>query len=320
MIMGFSRRSLAPDDVRDWVELLAAIQQADGSDEFPSEQHLREAFGRPDKDFAGGSVAIYDGLPMVGYGVLTSRSEADPVHDMQYQGGVHPSYRGRGLGGELLDWAEKAAVPLHNDRHPGRPLSLSSGCLSSNAGAVALHEQRGYQPVRWFHSMVRDLSAAIPDAAAPAGVQIVGYQPDMAEHALLVRNESFRDHWGSTETTAELWAHFLASGAFRPRFSFLAYEGSEPLGMLMSNEHEVYNAKTGHRDLHIALVGTRAPGRKRGIATALLTTAMSAARADGYDQTSLGVDADSLTGAVRLYEHVGFTVALTWAVFRKRLA
>ena len=256
---------------------------------------------------------------MAGYGVLTSRSEADPVHDIRYEGGVHPAYRGRGLGGELLDWAEKAAVPLHHDRHPGRPLSLSSGCLSSNARAVALFEQRGYQPVRWFHSMVRDLSAAIPDAVAPTGVRIVGYQPDMAEHARLVRNESFRDHWGSTETSAETWAYFLASAAFRPGFSFLAYEGSEPLGMLISYEYEAYNAKTGHRDLHISLVGTRAAGRKRGIATALLTTAMSAARADGYDQASLGVDADSLTGAVRLYEHVGFTVAHTRIAYRKRL-
>jgi mycothiol synthase len=319
MIMGFSRRPLAPGDVRDWVALLTAIQHADRSDDFPSEQHLREAFGHPDQDFASGSMAIYDGRTMVGYGVLTGRSEADPVHDMRYDGGIHPSYRGRGLGGELLDWAEQAAVPLHHDRHPGRPLSLSSGCLSSNAGAVALHEQRGYQPVRRFHSMVRNLSAAIPDAVAPAGVQIVGYQPDMAEHARLIRNESFRDHWGSTETTAELWAHFLASDAFRPGFSFLAYGGSEPFGMLMSYEHEAYNTKTGHRDLHISLVGTRAAGRKRGIATALLTTAMSAARADGYDQASLGVDADSLTGAVRLYEQVGFTVALTWTAFRKRL-
>jgi len=319
MIMGFSRRPLAPGDVRDWVALLTAIQDADGSDEFPSEQDLREAFGRPDEDFPRGSLAIYDGPIMVGYGVLTSRSEAEPVHDMRYEGGVHPSDRGRGIGGELLDWAEKAAVPLHNDRHPGRPLSLSSGCLSSNAAAVALHEQRGYQPVRWFHSMVRDLTAAIPELVAPAGVRIVGYQPDMAEHARLIRNESFRDHWGSTETTAELWAHLLASDAFRPGFSFLAYEGSEPLGMLISYEYEAYNAKTGYRDLHISLVGTRAAGRKRGIATALLTTAMSAARSDGYDQASLGVDADSLTGAVRLYEHVGFTVALTWTAFRKRL-
>ena len=319
MIMGFGRRPLAPGDARGWVALLTAIQDADGSDDHYSEQDAREFFGDPDRDFANGSVAIYDGPTMAGYGVLTSRSEADPVHEMRYQGGVHPSYRGRGLGGELLDWAEKAAVPLHNDRHPRRPLSLSSGCLSSNAGAVALHEQRGYQPVRWFHSMVRDLTADIPEAVVPAGVQVAGYQPDMAEHARLVRNESFRDHWGSTETPAQVWAHFLASEAFRPGFSFLAYGGSEPFGMLMSYEHEAYNTKTGHRDLHISLVGTRAAGRKRGIATALLTTAMSAACSGGYDQASLGVDADSLTGAVRLYQSVGFTVALTWTAFRKRL-
>jgi mycothiol synthase len=320
MSMGLDRRPLAPDDAGDWAALLNAIQDADGGDDYTSEQDLLEAFSRPDQEFASGSTAIYDGLTMVGYGVLSRRRVADPVHDMHHEGGVHPSYRGRGLGGELLDWAEKTAVPLHNDRFPRRPLSLSSGCLSSNAGAVALHDQRGYQPVRWYHSMVRDLAASIPQAVIPAGVEITGYTPDMAEHARLVRNEAFRDHWGSTETSAEIWAHLLASSTFRPAYSFLAYAGSEPLGMLISREHDAYHARTGRRDLHISLVGTRAAGRKRGIATALLITAMSAARAGGYDQASLGVDADSLTSAVRLYEHVGFTVALTWTSYRKRLA
>jgi mycothiol synthase len=167
--------------------------------------------------------------------------------------------------------------------------------------------------------MVRDLSQPIAAAVIPDGLAITGYQPDMAEHARLIRNESFRDHWGSTETSPQSWAHFLASSAFRPGLSFLAYQGSEPLGMLISREHDGYNSATGHRDMHIALVGTRAAGRKRGIATALLVTAMSAARSEGYDQASLGVDADSLTGAVRLYEHVGFTVALTWTAYRKQL-
>jgi len=320
MTMGFDRRPLAPGDAKAWAALLDAIREADGDDDYASEQDLLEDFSQPDQDFARGSIAIYDGVTMVGYGVLTRRSAADPVHDMRHDGGVHPSYRGRGLGGELLDWAEKAAVPLHNDRFPGRPLSLMSGCLSSNAGAVALHEQHGYQPVRWFHSMVRDLSVPIPQAVVPAGVQITGYTPDQAEQARLVRNEAFRDHWGSTETSAEAWAHFLASDAFRPGCSFLAYAGSEPLGMLISREHDAYRTRTGRRDLYVALVGTRTAGRKQGIATALLITAMSAARADGFDQASLGVDADSLTDAVRLYEHVGFTVALTWTAYRKRLA
>ena len=156
-------------------------------------------------------------------------------------------------------------------------------------------------------------------AVIPEGVQIAGYTSDMAEHARLVRNESFRDHWDSTETSAQSWAHSLASDAFRPRFSFLAYQGSEPLGMLISREHEATTNVTGRRELYISLVGTRAAGRKRGIATALLNTAMSAARADGYDQAALGVDADSLTGAVRLYGRVGFTVAHTRTVYRKQL-
>ena len=317
--MSFDRRPLAPGDASDWAALLTAIQRADESDEYASEQDLQEDFRNPNQDFARGSIAIYDDRTMVGYGVLTCRSVADPVDKMRYGGGVHPSYRGRGLGGELLDWAEKAAILLHNDRFPGHSLSLSSGCLSRNAAAVALHEQHRYPPVRWFHSMVRDLSAAIPAAAIPAGVEIRGYTPEMAEDALLVRNKSFRDHWESTETSAQSWAHSLASTAFRPGLSFLAYQGSEPLGMLISREHDAYRGAIRRRDLYIALVGTRAAGRKRGIATALLVTAMSAARDHGYDQASLGVDADSLTGAVRLYQHVGFTVALTWTVFRKQL-
>ena len=317
--MSLAWRPLTPDDAADWAALWTAIEDADGSEEYLSEQDLREEFAKPGRDYPRGSMAIYDGGTMAGFGMLTCYGSADPVHDMRHSGGVHPAYRGRGLGGELLAWAERTAVPLHQDRHPGRPLALSSGCLSRNAGAVALHEARGYRPLRWFHSMFRDLSAPLPQLAVPAGVRLVGYTPDMAEHARLVRNESFRDHWGSTQTSADGWTHFLAHGAFRPGLSFLAYEGPEPLGMLISHEYDAYRDQTGLRDLHIAIVGTRAEGRKRGIATALLATALSAARAEHYDQASLRVDAESLTGAVRLYERVGFTVDNTWTAYQKHL-
>jgi mycothiol synthase len=319
MVMSLDRRPITPDDAAAWTALISAIQDADGSDYHVNEQDLREEFDSPNLDFARGSIAIWDGGTMAGCAVLASRSVADPVHNMRQEGGVHPAYRGRGLGRELLDWGEQAAVPLHEERFAGRPLSLSSGVFSRNTGAIALHEKRGYQAVRWFHSMVRDLSAPIPGAVVPAGVQITGYTADQAEAALLVRNESFRDHWGSTDVTEQNWAHSLAQRAFRPRFSFLAYDGPEPLGLLLSHEYDAYNSKTGRRDLYIAIVGTRAAGRKRGIATALLVTAMAAARADGYDQASLSVDADSLTGAVGLYQHVGFAVDMTWITYRKQL-
>ena len=317
--MSLQTRPMVPDDAGAWAALWNAIEDADGDEDYASEQDLREEFGDPDKDFERGSIAIYDGAAMAGYGTLTSRSTADPEHIMRHAGGVHPAYRGRGLGNDLLAWSERAAVPLHEERHPGRPLVLSGGCLSGNAGAVALYESRGYQAARWFQGMLRDLSAPLPEISVPAGIRIVGYAPDLAEDARLVRNESFRDHWGSTETSAQAWAHMRASAAFRPGLSFLAYEGSEPLGVLISQEYPAHQARTGRRELYVAIVGTRSAGRKRGIATALLATVLSAARADGYDRASLGVDADSLTGAVRLYEQVGFTVHLIWTSFRKQL-
>ncbi|MGH3149548.1 MAG: GNAT family N-acetyltransferase [Streptosporangiaceae bacterium] len=319
MTMSLRRRPITPDDAAAWAVLIAEIQDADGSDYHVSEQDLREEFDSPNMDFARGSIAIWDGRTMAGCAVLACRNAADPVHNMRQDGGVHPAYRGRGLGGDLLGWAEQAAVPLHEERFPGHPLALSSGVFSRNTGAIALHEERGYQAVRWFHSMIRDLSAPIPEAVIPDGVRIAGHTADQAEAALLVRNESFRDHWGSTEVTEQNFAHSLALRAFRQRYSYLAYEGPTPLGLILSHEYDAYNTKTGRRDLYIAIVGTRAAGRKRGIATALLVTAMSAARADGYDQASLAVDADSLTGAVGLYQHVGFAVDTTWITFQKQL-
>jgi ribosomal protein S18 acetylase RimI-like enzyme len=47
---------------------------------------------------------------------------------------------------------------------------------------------------------------------------------------------------------------------------------------------------------------------------------MSQARTAGYRSSALHVDADSLTGAVRLYERAGFTVHATNAVYSRPLS
>ena len=308
---GFTWRPIEPGDAANWATLLNAISATDQDSDYFTEQDLLEEFGDPDQDFARGSVAIYDRSTMAGFGLLACRTAADPIHEMWYWGGVSPAYRGHGLGGRLLDWAEQAAVPLHQERYPGRPLSLTGSCLSHNDGAVALYAAHGYRPARWFHEMARDLSAALPGVPAPAGVEITGFTPERSQDARLIRNEAFRDHWGSTVTTAEGWAHYLAASAFRPALSFLAYSGGEPLGLVIAHEYDAYTEATGTRDVYIALVGTRRAGRNRGIASALLARVLTGARATGFASATLGVDADSATGALGLYERAGFTVVHT---------
>ena len=304
-------RPIGPGDTGDWAGLMNAISAADRDWEYFTGQDLLEDFSNPYLDFARGSVAVYDEGTMAAYGLLACRTAGEPVHQMRYHGGVHPAYRGRGLGGRLLDWAETAAIPLHQERYPDRPLSLSGSCLTHNAEAAALYAAHGYRPSRWFHAMTRDLSAALPEAPAPAGVDVAGLTPDRWEDARLIRNDALRDHWGSTEDPPDAWAHAMEISALRAALSFLAYSGGEPLGLVITHEYEAYNEAVGGRDLYVALVATRRAGRNRGIASALLTRALTGARAAGFASASLGVDADSPTGALGLYQRIGFTVMLT---------
>ena len=64
----------------------------------------------------------------------------------------------------------------------------------------------------------------------------------------------------------------------------------------------------------------RRPWRGRGLATALLVRGMIAFRAAGMDAASLGVDTENPTGAVGLYERVGFTVNRRFVRLRRVVA
>jgi mycothiol synthase len=312
-------RPIERTDAAAWSATLTEIQHADRDWEFLTEQDLLDEFGQPELDFPRGTIGAFSGGRMAAFGAVRVRSEADPVHEMRYWGGVHPDWRQRGLGGRLLDWAEEAAVRLHQERFPGRPLSLSGSSLQHNPDAAALYAAHGYKPVRWFQVMSRDLQAPLPDAPLAPDVRVVPFSPEVSEDARCIRNEAFADHWGSTETSAEAWAHHMTSGTLRPRFSFVAYAGSEPAGFVLSEEYEGYNDAIGGRDLFIGLVGTRRVARGRGIASALLVRALAEARQAGFSSGSLTVDADSPTGAVGLYERVGFTVKHTSVTQAKSL-
>jgi hypothetical protein len=83
----FAGRPIGPEDAADWAGLLNTISAADRDWEYLSEQD----FSDPYLDFARGSVAVYHEGTMAGYGLLGCRTSAEPVHEMQYHGGVQVS-------------------------------------------------------------------------------------------------------------------------------------------------------------------------------------------------------------------------------------
>jgi mycothiol synthase len=70
---------------------------------------------------------------------------------------------------------------------------------------------------------------------------------------------------------------------------------------------------------HIGQVGTRRPWRRRGLAGALVADTMAAAAVAGKTTATLGVDADSPTGAVGVYERVGFSVRSRFVSYHRPL-
>jgi mycothiol synthase len=141
--------------------------------------------------------------------------------------------------------------------------SQPSTCPAGQADAVALLTSAGYQQARWFHTMSRDLTTDLPEGTVPEAVRIVGYATGHSETARQIRNEAFRDHWGSTETAAEGCQHFVSHQVFRPEFSFLADLDDDPVGVPIGQEYDAFTEATGRREVYIAVVAVTGAARPR---------------------------------------------------------
>jgi ribosomal protein S18 acetylase RimI-like enzyme len=220
---------------------------------------------------------------------------------------VHPDHRGDGLEDFLLDWAEARAVERLQAAPDGMPRVLRCGLQDTLAGQIARLERRGFAPARYFYRMRRDLRDPIPDRSLAAGLTLRTFTPDLSKPVQAAINEAFRDHWSFEPITDEDWQQFFVKrSAFRPDLTFVVMDGDQVAGCSFNTVSPEENARYGIQEGWIAELAVRRPWRKRGIATALLCESMRAFKAEGLDFATLGVDTANLSGALRLYERVGF--------------
>jgi mycothiol synthase len=77
------------------------------------------------------------------------------------------------------------------------------------------------------------------------------------------------------------------------------------------------NARRGRSDGWIGLLGTRRGHRGIGLGRAMLLVGLQRLRDAGADTAKLGVDAENPTGALGLYERVGFRKVATRVSYHK---
>jgi ribosomal protein S18 acetylase RimI-like enzyme len=126
--------------------------------------------------------------------------------------------------------------------------------------------------------------------------------------------ESFKDHWETTRMPFEEWEHWLMREGFDPSLWFIVEDGAEVAAISLCREHE------GEKGLGwVSVLGVRKPWRRRGLGRALLLQSFHEFQRRGFHAAALGVDAESLTGANRLYENAGMEVARRSDVYEREL-
>jgi mycothiol synthase len=322
VISEFEFRALRRDDVPALYDMLLAVEQADDRHLVDTLADLQREFDDPWSNAEVDSLTAFtpDGQ-LAGFARSYQNPQAEDEVRCWLMVEVHPAYRANGLEDALLDWAEERGRQRLSLVPPDVSRVLRSGIQDTQAQRHAQLEQRSFSIVRYFYRMQRELNEPIPAVQLPDNLALCVYTPDLSEAVHAAFNEAFRDHWSFEAVTDEDWQiFFIGRSSFRPDLTYLVMDGDEVAGFSFNCVSDEENARRGRNEGWIAELAVRRPWRKRGVATALLCASMHAFKAEGLAHAMLGVDAENPTGALRVYERVGFKPVKRYIQFEKRVS
>jgi ribosomal protein S18 acetylase RimI-like enzyme len=138
-------------------------------------------------------------------------------------------------------------------------------------------------------------------------VDIVPFAWDRDDEIRRAHNAAFTRHHGSSERDPESWGSlFTGQRGFRPDLSRLALEDGAVVGYVLAYVYDADTAARGTREVVLGRIGVLPPARGRGVASALIAEVLQAASRSDCESAGLGVDTENVTGALRLYEGLGF--------------
>lgn len=295
-------------DLSTLVEMLNAAAAADDDEFRYSEAELRHQFEPPGYEPeanvfvavtpAGQLVGCCDAIPQSDYGEWA-------------WGAVHPDFRRQGIGTALIHTADSRL----RQRFPGQPVAVERIVDDRIYGALKLLESVGYAPMRAHYAMRKDLDTPLSPPLFPAGITVRPFDLERDGRAVhAAHQDAFHDHWGHIDEPYELWMRYKTDDPhFDPTLWVIAMEGDEIAGLTVCRQWDAQQADLGHVDE----LGVRQPWRKRGLGLALLHYSFYLLQQRGFKRVRLGVDAQSTTNAVALYERAGMYLHKRYVIYRR---
>lgn len=223
---------------------------------------------------------------------------------------LDPVGRDQGLEKQLLGWALERTRQLGIERD--LPALLSWRVGEKDAKERDWLESSGFEIARYFLIMEHPLAEKLPEPPLPPGFTLRTAAMTEPRAWADLYNDSFIDHWHHHAMTIPEVEHETSDPAiYRPEIDLAAVAPDGTYAGICAGRINRGEIKDGKQIGWIGLLGTRRGYRKIGLGRALLLAGMHRLQNSGVERVRLTVDADSLTGATRLYESAGFKVIFT---------
>jgi len=319
VIATFTPRAYAGEaDLEAIASLQNTCEAVDQFGVFSSPGRLRAEFEDPRLDLSHDLQMWESDGQLLGFSMLYRQISTELVRGTLVVW-VHPSERGS-LEADMVAWGDqRLRESLSGQSLPGLlEISINEKQQASRAQVEAL----GLSIQRYSYDMERSLTEPISTPKVPEGFSIREMAGESeAEAWAALYNQSFIDHPGSSPITIDLVRHYLNEPIYRQDINLVAEASDGTLvGFCWGLINPEQNANIGKQLGEIGLLGTRRGYRGLGLGRALLLENMRRLQTAGMQVVELSVLADNPSGALQLYESVGFQRKSCWVRYERPIA
>ncbi len=199
-------------------------------------------------------------------------------------------------------------IELAQSEHPDWQMWPGANFLDERLQSA--WRDHGFEFLRRYYTMRMKISSA-PAIRQVDGIEIRNLDiSDPAEVALWhkVHQDAFSQHFGFAPRDLEKWRSLVIDDIFiDPKGVFMAFDNDGPVGFCQCTDEYSEDNKG-----YISSLGVAREYQGSGIGEALLQTGVSHCVNKGYESVELNVDTANESGALKLYEKVGFSPESSW--------
>ena len=297
-------------DLPSIVDVMNASLAADGNSERITEEELAHIYAHPvhwnpQQD----TLLVEVGQTLVGYANTEwwEEGDGDCLHNINLH--LVKEWRSCGLERAVQCYLEQRARVIASADSTGARHWYASRVPETWCARAEMLLALDYAPTRYYYEMQRPLDNDLPEVRIPIGIELRSPLPEHYRVIWEANEECFRDQqdYVSSEKSYYDW---VATPGLDPSLWLVAWDGDQIAGAAINVAYEGAWGETD--DLFV-----RRPWRNRGLGRALLVGSLHLFKARGLTTAGLGVDVENSSGALGLYESVGFRPYQRVASYRK---